>query len=68
MFQLTEKHAVYKLLARALSECLEDDKNSNLEKHSKLIHDLELDFVNVCKYQNFGSQLLTIASKQSGKS
>lgn len=49
--QLTEKPAVYRLLARALSECLtsEADKNSNLEKYSNgLGHDL----VNVCKYEN----------------
>jgi len=60
MFQLTEKSAVYKLLATALSECLasEGDKNSNLEKYSKLIHGLGYDLINVSLYENFSSQLL----------
>lgn len=53
MFQLTEKPAVYKLLARALSECLasEGDKNPNLEKYSKLFHGLGHDLINVSKYE-----------------
>jgi hypothetical protein len=55
MFQLTEKSAVYKLLATALSECLasEGDKNSNLEKYSKLIHGLGYDLINMLKEVNF---------------
>jgi len=51
----TEKSAVYKLLATALSECLasEGDKNSNLEKYSKLIHGLGYDLINMLKEVNF---------------
>ncbi|XP_023641656.1 uncharacterized protein LOC17892243 isoform X2 [Capsella rubella] len=51
----SEKPAVYKLLARALSECLASvgDKNSNLEKYSKLFHGLGHDLVNMLKKVNF---------------
>ncbi|CAE5965964.1 unnamed protein product [Arabidopsis arenosa] len=51
----TEKPAVYKLLARALSECLasEGDKNPNLEKYSKLFHGLGHDLINMLKKVNF---------------
>lgn len=51
----TEKPAMYKILARALSECLTSeekglsvDKGSNFEKYSKLFHGLGHDLVNVC--------------------
>ncbi|KAL1211487.1 hypothetical protein V5N11_023500 [Cardamine amara subsp. amara] len=51
----TEKPAVYKLLVRALSECLtsEADKNPNLEKYSKLFYGLGHDLVNMLKKVNF---------------
>ncbi|XP_010463786.1 PREDICTED: uncharacterized protein LOC104744426 isoform X2 [Camelina sativa] len=52
----TEKPAVYKLLARALSECLASEganKNSNLEKYSKLFHGLGHDLVHMLKKVNF---------------
>ncbi|CAL9219410.1 unnamed protein product [Arabidopsis halleri] len=51
----TEKLAVYKLLARGLSECLasEGDKNPNLEKYSKLFHGLGHDLINMLKKVNF---------------
>lgn len=58
----TEKPAVYKLLARALSECLTSeeqglsvDKNSNLEKYRELFHGLGHDLVNVSRYENLFS-------------
>ncbi|KAG7575826.1 ASCH domain [Arabidopsis thaliana x Arabidopsis arenosa] len=55
MFQLTEKPAVYKLLARGLSECLasQGDKNPNLEKYKILINGLGHDLINMLKKVNF---------------
>ncbi|XP_033148200.1 uncharacterized protein LOC103855154 isoform X2 [Brassica rapa] len=52
--------ASYKILARALSECLTSeehslsiDKDSNFEKYSKLFHGLGHDFVNMLKKVDF---------------
>ncbi|XP_018491394.1 uncharacterized protein LOC130502717 isoform X1 [Raphanus sativus] len=56
----TEKPAMYKILARALSECLTSeeqsfsvDKGSNFEKYSNLFHGLGHDLVNMLKKVNF---------------
>ncbi|ESQ49767.1 hypothetical protein EUTSA_v10021391mg [Eutrema salsugineum] len=56
----TEKLALYKLLARALYECLTSeeqglsvDKNSNLEKYKELFHGLGHDLVNMLQKVNF---------------
>lgn len=56
----TEEPASYKILARALSECLTSeehslsiDKDSNFEKYSKLFHGLGHDLVNMLKKSNF---------------
>ncbi|KFK37772.1 hypothetical protein AALP_AA3G027600 [Arabis alpina] len=52
-----EKPAVYKLLARALSECLTSeehvDKNPNLEKYREVFHGFGHDLVNMLKKVNF---------------
>ncbi|CAH2055213.1 unnamed protein product [Thlaspi arvense] len=50
----TEKPPMYKLLARALSECLTTvDKNSSFEKYSKLFHGSGHDLVNMLKKVSF---------------
>ncbi|CAA7032790.1 unnamed protein product [Microthlaspi erraticum] len=63
----TEKPPVYKLLARALSECLTSeeqglsvDKSSNFGKYSKLFHDLE----NMLKKVNFELHVQELYLKQ----
>lgn len=62
MFCFTEKPAVYKLLSRALSECLASEeqglsveKSSHFEKYSKLFHDLGHDLENVWKLNLFST-------------